>query len=539
MKSKRFINSAILCGMLLSHLSFGGRAEDISKLLAEGKEYKSKKEFIQAKDSFLKAALMGDVNSQFELLSLIGEPGITEKIITFELGQAIKDASAGSNPLAWYNLGFIYRHGWEGNPPHDEKGFEWYSKAANAGNLDAMRKLGYMYERGWKGHPPNHEKAIEWYTKAASAGDSAAMNKLGTIYWHGWEDHPPDYEKALEWYTKAARAGNPEAMYNLGLMYRSGWKGHSPNYMKAIEWYTQAVRAGNPEAMYNLGYMYQSGWEGHPPDYKKAMEWYTQAADAGNSNAMNNLGVIYQSGWEGHLPDYKKAMEWSTQAARAGNAVAMSNLGLMYMNGAGSITSGGIPKNPGLAAQWFEKAKAAGKLNNDIFNYYTKNENGVFVALESQKMPADEARRVVEKVFTKAKEKKVLRDSLLEKQKKLKELKEKNLAMDTDKINELEEKIDSLTEEIKCPVCYDCFSDRDSFVVANCNHDYCDKCYTAILQKFKGECHFCRSNCGPHPAGIIFDDKDERSATESKKETHGSSSSSSSSSSSGSGTLNE
>ena len=45
---------------------------------------------------------------------------------------------------------------------------EWFEKAAEAGNIDAMEALGYLYENGI-GVAANSQKAKEWNDKAAEA----------------------------------------------------------------------------------------------------------------------------------------------------------------------------------------------------------------------------------------------------------------------------------------------------------------------------------------------------------------------------------
>ncbi len=57
---------------------------------------------------------------------------------------------------------------------------EWYKKAADAGNSDAMSNIGYMYELG-KGVKQDYNKALEWYTKAFNEGDENAKTYIEEI----------------------------------------------------------------------------------------------------------------------------------------------------------------------------------------------------------------------------------------------------------------------------------------------------------------------------------------------------------------------
>jgi len=69
--------------------------------------------------------------------------------------------------------------------------------------------LGYLYELG-QGVAQDFGKAYEWYQKAANAGNTHAMLRLGDLYGHG-KGGAQDYGKAREWYQKAANAGDTDA----------------------------------------------------------------------------------------------------------------------------------------------------------------------------------------------------------------------------------------------------------------------------------------------------------------------------------------
>ena len=65
-----------------------------------------------------------------------------------------------------------------------ELAFEWFTYAAEAGNIAAMYKLGDCYYYG-QGVVPNTNEAINWYRKAADEGHEEAktmLNELGTPY---------------------------------------------------------------------------------------------------------------------------------------------------------------------------------------------------------------------------------------------------------------------------------------------------------------------------------------------------------------------
>jgi TPR repeat protein len=73
-----------------------------------------------------------------------------------------------------------------------------------------MTHLGTLYHNG-HGVAQDYAKAREWYEKAADKGNAEAMNNLGWLYRNG-HGVTQDYAKAREWYEKAADTGDAEAM---------------------------------------------------------------------------------------------------------------------------------------------------------------------------------------------------------------------------------------------------------------------------------------------------------------------------------------
>jgi len=59
---------------------------------------------------------------------------------------------------------------------------QWYQKAANAGNTDAMYNLGLLYRDG-QGVAQDYDKACEWFQKAADAGDADAKEALLRLHY--------------------------------------------------------------------------------------------------------------------------------------------------------------------------------------------------------------------------------------------------------------------------------------------------------------------------------------------------------------------
>ena len=75
---------------------------------------------------------------------------------------------------------------------------------------------------------------MEYYLKAAEKGNDNALFNIGLLYDNG-ERVEQDYSKAMEYYLKAAEKGNVDAFYNIGYLYENGY-GVEQDHLKAIEY---------------------------------------------------------------------------------------------------------------------------------------------------------------------------------------------------------------------------------------------------------------------------------------------------------------
>jgi len=91
--------------------------------------------------------------------------------------EKIKKAAEKGNPIAQYNLGFLYYTG-EGVVPKDYTEAEkWFLKSAEKGNAEAMNILGIMYAHG-EGVAKKPEEAEKWWSEAADKGSTEARQNL-------------------------------------------------------------------------------------------------------------------------------------------------------------------------------------------------------------------------------------------------------------------------------------------------------------------------------------------------------------------------
>ena len=94
------------------------------------------------------------------------------------------------------------------------------SKCAYPKAMVSAAWVAEVYENGW-GVTHDYSKAHQWFEKAADAGNTDAMIHLGRLYEKG-QGVAQDYGKALEWFQKAAEAGNTDAIFNLSQLYEKG-----------------------------------------------------------------------------------------------------------------------------------------------------------------------------------------------------------------------------------------------------------------------------------------------------------------------------
>lgn len=115
-------------------------------------------------------------------------------------------------------------------------------KKANEGGSDAMFLLAEFYET-----QQNATEALFWYEQSAERGYAPARHNLGLIY---YEQKLPHYELACNHFVGAARLGAYQSAYNAAMMYQEGI-GLKEDEEKAAGYYRLALKLaqGIPDAM--------------------------------------------------------------------------------------------------------------------------------------------------------------------------------------------------------------------------------------------------------------------------------------------------
>ncbi len=264
---------------------------------------------------------------------------------------------------AMRKLGALYQSGGPGFPPDKAKAVEWYVKAVEKGDAEAMIALGRMHAKG-DGVPKSAQEALALYEKAASSNDNAILKRLASMFERG-DGVRKNIYKAIELYTKAADTGDVKAMMALGVLYTQGktdMPTHEADELKTIEWYSKAADLKDTEAMVALGLVYANADE-PVRSGKKAVELFTEAMNLGNSYGTVNLGIMYSRG-QGVPTDLHYAFFLYEKAAKTGNPQAMFNIGVCYMTGQG------VGQDIATARSWLKKAAKAG--SEDAKDYMAK-----------------------------------------------------------------------------------------------------------------------------------------------------------------------
>lgn len=156
-----------------------------------------------------------------------------------------------------------------------------------------------------KGKAMREKFILDFYKRAADRGDADALNDIGTSYAEGYGGLETDFDSAVEYYVRAIDAGSLHAFDNLGTHYETGMGGKYPDrvdYSKALYYYRKGARERCPKCAYNLAAAHEEGMSGTlPRNTKKAEKYYRYSlrlADDANdaatcSKSLKDLIALY------------------------------------------------------------------------------------------------------------------------------------------------------------------------------------------------------------------------------------------------------
>lgn len=287
-----------------------------------------------------------------------------------------------------------------------------FNDSAEKGLAAANRILGQIYENGvgkdGADVPQDVKKALEYFTKAANGKDPQALFRLGNAFETGIADPKaarddkgnvkdakdiliqPNPKSALDLYRLAAQNNLAEAFYNVGVYYETGTV-VDKDPVKAFAFHMKAATAGIVQAMNRLAGLYANG-TGTTQDVVAAAGWYQRAADQGFAPAQIALGILYEQG-AGVRQNRPAAAGYYSDAAQQGVALGMLRLANLYAVGV-------VPGTPELPRAWAYAKQAddiAVKSGNKADIDVTAN---VIKQLEGKMKPEEvtEAKKIYDKL---------------------------------------------------------------------------------------------------------------------------------------------
>ncbi|MEZ5870850.1 MAG: caspase family protein [Nitratireductor sp.] len=124
------------------------------------------------------------------------------------------------------------------------------TRAADAGDPEAMFELGKLYEQGI-GVTQDTARALELFRNSAGLDFADAINDLGFLHFQGGLGIVRDEKLALEYFERAARLRHPEAMFNYAALIDDGVVPGRTAEDSAGFLY-EALRSGNEDVLQQL-----------------------------------------------------------------------------------------------------------------------------------------------------------------------------------------------------------------------------------------------------------------------------------------------
>lgn len=206
-----------------------------------------------------------------------------------------------------------------------KKAVDLFKTAADANNARGQYYMSEVYQQG-DGVEQNDIEAFNWCLKSAEQEYVPAMSRLGEYYYYGFGTEQ-NFEKAVEWFNKASSGGDDEAQYHLGLCYEHGYGVDMSYYLAALGYYYSSEKNAKAKDAHErlLEYLYKKADEGdaecqcsigsylfYLDDNNKALEYYLKSAEQNYKKAYNQVA------WSLHLLNrYDEALPWAEKAASA------------------------------------------------------------------------------------------------------------------------------------------------------------------------------------------------------------------------------
>ena len=277
----------------------------------------------EASDILLKLAAANNTEAQNLLCDIL-----CNKVKGYQLWPGILETFL---PYAEENLAFaqtivgkVYYRG-KLNERNYEKAFDWFSKAAERNDIDAIHDVIRFLEND----PDRQKELFSWCQRGAQLNDGKCICKLGKLYFYGMGTEMDEF-KAMNCFRKAETMEIPEAYYFLGLAYYEAKGVVSPNIQKAEEYFRKAAEAGYSDAIKAIAELYMQS--GHENGYEKAIEYLKTIAEGEHADiayeGLMRIAVEQMNAQDYDDPQnselYQKALRFETSGKEAGMTESLS-----------------------------------------------------------------------------------------------------------------------------------------------------------------------------------------------------------------------
>lgn len=199
---------------------------------------------------------------------------------------------------------------------------------AEAGDPVAQTAIGLHYQLGIL-VPEDYNKAVEWYKKAADQGEPNALVLLGLDMERQYAESDGDDRwlvQALDYYEKAAEKDHPYGLYFLGRFYRDG-RVVELDEAKAFQYFKKAEARGLSAPRFAMAVAYGKG-KGVFQNSKKAYALIFDRFDTGGFDPSLIYGAIDWEKWLGL--EVSRAHDWLVERAYLHDPMAQYLLGEYY-----------------------------------------------------------------------------------------------------------------------------------------------------------------------------------------------------------------
>jgi TPR repeat protein len=206
--------------------------------------------------------------------------------------------------------------------------YQWYQKAADAGDPVACRRVGQMLSDGIPGVVVKDPmKAKEYFEQGAEKGDIGSKAFLGEYLVQGYGGER-DEARGIKLLYEAIAAKHALAMNFVGdyLVKKakkrpnSERKAANAEYKEAFKLFSDSKDLGDLKAFANLGLLYMQGAVpgARGPDYETAVALFAEGAKKSDPFSMYSYARCLEDGI-GIKQDLLEARSWDAKAAKTGD----------------------------------------------------------------------------------------------------------------------------------------------------------------------------------------------------------------------------